>query len=110
AGSAPAKVLLVGTIPQRTTTGPGLTEPVRRAVSYAAFQVIREIERLGGTVTVHATPCPQPVWWEASPTPVRDDPVPPALSSEPAGPWLCDVRAPNGLTVRALTSLPRREG
>jgi len=64
-GSAPSKVLLVGVIPESCGTGPGLSEPVHRAISYAASQIIREIESLGCPVTVHATPCPQPVWWEA---------------------------------------------
>jgi len=116
-GHSPQQVLLVGAIPEKTETGPGLSASVQRAVSYAAFQVIREIERLGGTVTVHATPCPQPVWWEKRPE-ARIDMLdvtaargPAAHAAEPArSPWHCDVQAPAGFTMTALKSPPRREG
>lgn len=116
-GSAPGKVLLVGAIPERTETGPGLTEPVRRAVSYAASQVIREIEHLGSAVTVYATPCPQPVWWEKAPVasaPIPPDeraPAPDSPAPDPTGgAWPCNVRAPGGFTVHTLSSSIRRAG
>ena len=113
-GCAPRHVLLVGAIPEKTETGPGLTESVHRAVSYAASHVIREIERLGGSVTVHATPCPQPVWWERKPgteAAVSTRPASTTAVVDPvAAPWLCRMRAPNGLTIDTLSSPLRREG
>jgi hydrogenase maturation protease len=102
-GCAPQKVLLVGVIPERTETGPGLTDAVRHAVSPAAFQVIREIEALGGGVKVRATPCPQEVWWESRPT--SDATAPPPKSA--ASTCMCEVRAAGGVTVRPLMSPPR---
>jgi hydrogenase maturation protease len=112
-GRAPRHVLLVGAIPERTWTGPGLTDSVRRAVSYAASQIIREVERLGGTVMVRATPCPQPVWWEKEPEATDETSAQPGAApavDDAGAPWLCDVQAPGGFTLRTLSPPLRREG
>jgi hydrogenase maturation protease len=68
AGQAPREVLLVGAVPERTEMGVGLSPAVRGAVSPAAFEVLRELERLGRPATRRDTPTKPQIWWEESGT------------------------------------------
>ena len=66
AGQAPREVLLVGAVPERTEMGVGLSPAVQAAVSPAALEVLRELERLGRAATRRDTPTKPQVWWEES--------------------------------------------
>jgi len=66
AGQAPREVLLVGAVPERTEMGVGLSPAVQGAVSPAALEVLRELERLGRAATRRDTPTKPQVWWEES--------------------------------------------
>jgi hydrogenase maturation protease len=63
-GSGPEEVVLVGVIPERTTTGVGLSAAVRAAVPAAVAAVAAELERLGVTVSRKRDPQPPDLWWE----------------------------------------------
>lgn len=64
AGEGPREVLLVGVVPDKVTTGIGLTAAVRAAVPDAAVAVIRELERLGAPPRPRPLPSPPDLWWE----------------------------------------------
>ena len=64
AGQAPREVFLVGAVPEQTEMGVGLSPAVRDAVSPAADEVLRELERLGRPATRRDTPAKPQIWWE----------------------------------------------
>ena len=64
AGEAPAEVLLVGAVPEKTEMGVGLSPPLRRAVSEAVAEVLKELERLGRPARPRAAPAEPEIWWE----------------------------------------------
>ncbi len=66
-GRGPSDVFLVGAIPQRVETGPGLTYAVESAIPVIVQHVLRELERLGAKVAPRAIPATPDVWWEARP-------------------------------------------
>jgi len=63
-GTCPRDVLLVGVVPGRIRTGPGLTTPVRAAVPGAVRAVVAELARLGIAVTRRNPPAEPDIWWE----------------------------------------------
>jgi hydrogenase maturation protease len=62
-GEGPEELLLVGVIPDRVTTGVGLTPRVKAAVETAAELVLLELVRLGAPVERRPGHVPEP-WWE----------------------------------------------
>jgi hydrogenase maturation protease len=67
AGRAPRHVSLVGVTPSNVAPGPGLSDPVRDAVSDAMNAVLHEVLRHGVPVTRRrGTPEPD-IWWETRP-------------------------------------------
>jgi hydrogenase maturation protease len=65
AGLGPSQAKLVGVIPSAITTGPGLSDPVARAVKAAAREVLSELEHLGVDLTPRYRQEPSGVpWWE----------------------------------------------
>ena len=66
-GRVPADVFLVGAIPERIETGPGLSQAVERAIPAIEQHVLRELDRLGAKVAPRAKPLPADLWWEARP-------------------------------------------
>jgi hydrogenase maturation protease len=65
AGIGPRDATLVGVIPAAIRTGPGLSDPVRRAVDAATREVLAELARLGACVmSQRATPSTGVPWWE----------------------------------------------
>ena len=64
AGQAPREVLLVGAVPEQTEMGVGLSPALRDAISPAAEEVLRELERLGRPATRRDAPGEPKVWWE----------------------------------------------
>ncbi|MGZ6143627.1 MAG: hydrogenase maturation protease [Myxococcales bacterium] len=64
-GRGPAEVYLVGAIPQRVETGPGLSFAVESAIPVIEQHVLRELARLGAKVTPRTAPATPDVWWEA---------------------------------------------
>lgn len=65
AGQAPKEVFIVGVIPGSAKMGPGLTDPVRRAVPGVLAEVFRELIRHGITPTPRASVEEPNTWWEA---------------------------------------------
>jgi len=63
-GSGPDEVILVGVIPERTTTGIGLSAAVRAAVPAVVAAVASELERLGACPSRRLEPQPPDLWWE----------------------------------------------
>ena len=63
-GRGPAEVLLVGAIPEKTSTGVGLSPAVREAIPRAVAEVIRELRRLGVEATERGDASGPRVWWE----------------------------------------------
>ena len=66
-GRGPSEVLLVGAIPERVETGPGLTFAVESAIPVIEQHVLRELARLGAKVSLRPVPSTPDVWWEARP-------------------------------------------
>ncbi len=66
-GRIPESVLLVGAIPQRVETGPGLSFAVESAIPVIEQHVLRELARLGAKVAPRAMPSQPDFWWEARP-------------------------------------------
>lgn len=64
AGQAPGEVLLVGAVLEQTEMGVGLSPAARGAVSPAAEEVLRELERLGRPATAREIPAEPQIWWE----------------------------------------------
>lgn len=64
-GRGPSEVFLVGAIPEKVETGPGLTAAVQRAIPEIEQQVVRELRRLGAKVAPRAKPLQPDIWWEA---------------------------------------------
>lgn len=62
-GEGPEELLLVGVIPERVTTGVGLTPRVQAAVETAAELVLLELVRLGAPVKRCLGHVAEP-WWE----------------------------------------------
>ena len=62
-GNGPSEVCLIGVIPERTTLGTTLSEPVRRACEPALAAVIDELGRLGAAVAGRKDASPPTVWW-----------------------------------------------
>jgi hydrogenase maturation protease len=63
-GAGPREVLLVGAFPEEVRTGIGLSPRVRAAVPEIERQVLRELARLGATVSERAPRHPPGPWWE----------------------------------------------
>ena len=66
-GRGPSEVFLVGAIPERVETGPGLSFAVESAIPVIEQQVLRELARLGAKISRRANPLPADAWWEARP-------------------------------------------
>jgi len=64
-GRCPTEVFLIGAVPERVTTGTGLSAAVRGAVPAIEAQIVRELERLGARPVARAQPRPPDLWWEA---------------------------------------------
>jgi hydrogenase maturation protease len=64
AGQAPREVLLVGAVPEQTEMGVGLSPALRDAVSPAADEVLRELDRLGRPAALRDAPAEPKIWWE----------------------------------------------
>lgn len=64
AGQAPREVLLVGAVPGSTEIGVGLSPAVQQAVSPAAAEVLKELERLGRPARRWDKPRAPHIWWE----------------------------------------------
>jgi hydrogenase maturation protease len=67
AGIAPRELLVVGVVPERVVTGPGLSDTVRAAVPAAADAVVRLLRERGCQVERRAAPLRRDLWWEAPP-------------------------------------------
>jgi hydrogenase maturation protease len=65
AGQAPKEVFIVGVIPESCAMGPGLTDPVRRAVPGVLAEVFKELIRHGITPRPKASVEEPNTWWEA---------------------------------------------
>ena len=63
-GVAPREVLLVGVIPETTSTGVGLSSLVWQAVPAVVAAVVAELRRLGLPVEVRETLAVPHIWWE----------------------------------------------
>jgi hydrogenase maturation protease len=63
-GRGPSEVLLVGVIPETTSTGIGLSARVRAAIAPAAEEILSELARLGFEAAPLASPRLPQVWWE----------------------------------------------
>ncbi|HEY7413277.1 MAG TPA: hydrogenase maturation protease [Vicinamibacteria bacterium] len=63
-GGGPDEVLLVGAIPHRVRTGPGLSPAVRSAVPLAAHLVIQALADRGWPVAFRRHAPPADIWWE----------------------------------------------
>jgi hydrogenase maturation protease len=61
---SPREALLIGVIPEITTTGVGLSKPVRDTITRAVEEVISEIERLGTKAISRSVPLRPKIWWE----------------------------------------------
>jgi hydrogenase maturation protease len=66
-GRCPAHAMLVGIIPERLTTGIGLTDAVRAALPAVLERVITELQWLGAEPTKKAEPRAPKFWWESAP-------------------------------------------
>jgi hydrogenase maturation protease len=66
-GRGPKDVFLVGAIPQRVETGPGLTFAIESAIPVIVQHVLRELERLGAKLAPRAKALTPDVWWESRP-------------------------------------------
>ncbi len=64
AGEGPREVVLVGVVPERLDTGPGLSPRVREAVEPAVRAVLEELERLGAPASPKESPGEPDFWWE----------------------------------------------
>jgi hypothetical protein len=64
ANAGPCDATLVGVIPARIVTGPGLSAAVRSAAGAAAEAVVAELERLGATARVRGDEVTIAPWWE----------------------------------------------
>ncbi|MGV8074443.1 MAG: hydrogenase maturation protease [Syntrophobacteraceae bacterium] len=60
----PKRVLLVGVIPESTSTNVGLTAPVMEAVPQAVGAVLGELEKVGVEVQPRSVPVQPGIWWE----------------------------------------------
>jgi hydrogenase maturation protease len=65
AGTAPRDLWIVGVVPERVATGPGLTPAVRAAVPAGAEAVVRLLGEHGCALRRRGTPLPHDIWWEA---------------------------------------------
>jgi hydrogenase maturation protease len=65
AGQAPKEVLIVGVIPASVAMGPGLSDPVRRAVPGVLAEVFKELIRHDVTPAPKASVEVPNTWWEA---------------------------------------------
>jgi hydrogenase maturation protease len=65
AGAAPRDLRVVGVVPERVATGPGLSGAVRAAVPVAAADVARLLREHGCAARRRPVPLPCDVWWEA---------------------------------------------
>lgn len=63
-GRAPEDLLLIGISGQQFDSGPGLSEPVRKAVDHAILLVIVELDRLGVQYANKGSPAQAKAWWE----------------------------------------------
>jgi hydrogenase maturation protease len=66
-GVTPRVVRLVGVVPERTETGIGLSDPVRKAVPLAVAEVVRELAALGVALPLRTPPRAPDLWWERKP-------------------------------------------
>ena len=60
----PRELWVVGGVPQRVTTGPGLSAPVRAAVPVAVDAVLRLLRERGCAAARRTPPRAADVWWE----------------------------------------------
>lgn len=65
-GRSPADVVLVGIIPERVTTGIGLSPAVRAAVPAAVETVARLLQERGARLTWREPQDTPDIWWERS--------------------------------------------
>ena len=65
AGTAPRDVWVVGVVPERVGTGPGLSPAVRAAVPAGVDAVVRLLAEHGCAVHRRSAPLSQDIWWEA---------------------------------------------
>jgi len=65
AGCAPREMLLVGIVPQRTSFGTGLSDPVQNAIAAAVARVVEELESRNIHLEALDVPEPPDIWWEA---------------------------------------------
>ena len=63
-GEGPREVLLLGVIPESTSTGVGLSRPVWHAVPVVVAAVVAELRRLGVAVEVRERLEVPRIWWE----------------------------------------------
>ena len=69
AGTGPAEVLLIGTIPASSAMGVGLSDAVKAAIPLAAGEVVVELARLGLGARKRNPAPPVLPWWEQPPSP-----------------------------------------
>jgi hydrogenase maturation protease len=65
-GRGPLDTLLVGVIPETTSTGVGLSPPVRKAVPLALGLVFGELKRHGVEIFIRQLRVRPDIWWERS--------------------------------------------
>jgi hydrogenase maturation protease len=58
------EIVVVGVIPESTEAVPGLSDTLRDSVENVVATVLRELERLGVSVTRREPPLALDIWWE----------------------------------------------
>lgn len=71
AGEAPEEVTLIGVVPARVDTGPGLSRAVKAALPQAAAEVVRHLAALGFALRPRHPSASLDVWWESATDAVR---------------------------------------
>ena len=64
AGGAPGEVRLVGVIPDRVSSGVGLSPAVRQALPRGLEALLAELRRLGAAFEERVPPLEPELWWE----------------------------------------------
>lgn len=63
-GRGPREVLLVGVVPERTSTSVGLSESVRASIPRAIEEVLQELQRQGAAGRRRRRTVAPHIWWE----------------------------------------------
>ena len=64
AGSAPRELLLIGIVPEKTSFGPGLSDPVQSAIPVVVARIADELQARGVVLEPRESPIPPDLWWE----------------------------------------------